>query len=88
MLDIIRKMKFLKMMKKALKSNKDAPRITPTARTQDAKWYISCYSDRDKLWVETVMKEMGCKEYEIFSTIEDCLKPVQKTSSETANKII
>lgn len=79
---------FLKMMKKALKGNKDAPRITPTARTQDAKWYISCYSDRDKLWAETVMKEMGCKEYEIFSTIEDCLKPFQKSSAATDSKVI
>jgi len=34
------------------------------------------------------MKELGCKEYEIFSTIEDCLKPFQKTSTETAKKVI
>ena len=76
------------MMRKALKGNEDALGIAPTDRTQDAKWYISCYSDRDKLWAETVMKEMGCKEYEIFSTIEDCLKPFQKNSAEMDNIVI
>ena len=79
---------FLQMMRKALKGNEDALGIAPTDRTQDAKWYISCYSDRDKLWAETVMKEMGCKEYEIFSTIEDCLKPFQKNSAEMDNIVI
>lgn len=47
-------------------------------RTEDAKWHISYYSDRDKVWIETVMRELGCKNYELHSGIDDCLKAFRK----------
>ncbi len=32
-------------------------------RKQDATWHISCFSDRDKVQAERVMKRAGCKNF-------------------------
>lgn len=42
-------------------------------RTEDAEWHISCFSDGDVSWAETVMSGLGCKNYTIHRTIDECL---------------
>lgn len=66
---------FMKMIGKKLKKGA-ATEIKP--RTEDAKWHISYYSDRDKTWIETVMKELGCRNFELYSSIDECLVPFKK----------
>ncbi len=41
---------------------------------EDALWHISYYSDEDKIRIEEVMKKLGCTKYELFSSIEECIK--------------
>lgn len=66
---------FMKMLgKKAGKINS----VEANPRTQDAKWHISYYSEKDKQWAEIVMKELGCDNYELYSSIDDCLKLFKK----------
>lgn len=65
---------FGKVKKEELK--KEAAKIEP--RTEDAKWHISYYSDRDKLWIENVMRELGCRNFELYSSIDECLLPFKK----------
>ncbi len=43
-------------------------------RLEDAKWHISCYSTKDKQWVDLVMRELGCKNYFTYETIDECIK--------------
>ena len=43
-------------------------------RSEDAMWHISCYSDKDRIWAEQVMKWLGCKNYRLYDTIDECLK--------------
>lgn len=45
----------------------------PTQRSEDAKWHISCHSDKDKIWVEAVMKEFRCVNYFTYKTIDECI---------------
>ena len=42
-------------------------------RTEDAEWHISCFSDGDVNWAEKVMSGLGCKNYKIHRTIDECL---------------
>lgn len=39
----------------------------------DARWYISCFSDGDVKWAQEVMEGLGCKNYQLVSTIDECL---------------
>lgn len=43
-------------------------------RKEDAEWHISCFSDADVNWAEKVMSGLGCKNYKIHRTIDECLK--------------
>lgn len=43
-------------------------------RLEDAKWHISCHNTKDKQWVDFVMKELGCKNYVTYETIDECIK--------------
>lgn len=58
-------------------SDKDIEKIsTKTAlRVDDAIWHISYYSDRDRQWAETLMKELECKKIKLYPTIDECLAP-------------
>lgn len=38
------------------------------------KWHISYYSKDDKKRIEEVMKEICCEDYELYGSIDDCLK--------------
>ncbi len=50
----------------------------PCSRTKDAEWYISCFSEKDKLWTEHVMSELGCQRYKLYPTIGECLAEMEK----------
>ena len=43
-------------------------------RTKDARWHISYHSDKDKKQIKDVMQRCGCKEYELYPSIEDCIE--------------
>jgi len=70
---------FYKMISKDGKklAEEAPPQIPP--RTEDAAWHISYHSDRDKQWMEALMKELGCQNVTLYPTIDECLKPF-KTS--------
>lgn len=42
--------------------------------TRDAVWHISYFTEEDKKRIEKVMHEIGCKNYELYPSIEECLK--------------
>jgi hypothetical protein len=70
--------KFMKLFGRGSEGQfkKETTKIKP--RTEDAQWHISFYSDRDKKWIEIVMRELGCRNFELYSSIDDCLAPFKK----------
>lgn len=42
-------------------------------RLENAKWHISCYSTKDKQWVDLVMKEFDFDNYVTYKTIDECI---------------
>lgn len=65
------KKEFLKMLGKPTKKELDSVKVAP--RTEDAKWHISYYGDTDKKWKEIVMKELGCTNYQLYPSIDECI---------------
>lgn len=55
--------------------NRLAQEIVP--RIDGATWHISFHSDEDKQWIETLLKELGCKEFKLYSSIDECLIPFE-----------
>lgn len=43
-------------------------------RSVDAMWHISCFSQRDVEWVQKIMPGLGCNNFEVLRTVDDCLK--------------
>ncbi len=62
---------FLKMLGKPTKTELDSVKVAP--RTEDAKWHISYFGDTDKEWKEIVMKELGCSNYQLYPSIDECI---------------
>ena len=46
----------------------------PERRTEDALWHLSYFKDDDRQCKEEMLKRIGCKNYELFPSIDDCLK--------------
>lgn len=76
--------KFTKMMRKlAKKGGEDfsigsdadiaSGRLVSDARTEDARWHISYYSPADKKRAEQLMEKLGCKNYELFGSIDEAI---------------
>lgn len=67
---------FHKLIQKALNSDNQDQTVSSVSmpRTEDAMWHITCYSDKDRLWAEAVMKELGCTKYKLYNTIDECLE--------------
>lgn len=40
----------------------------------DVCWYISCFSEGDRKWAREVMEGLGCENYRLVSTIDECLR--------------
>lgn len=72
---------FYKMLQRALKGRHQdkVPASVSIPRSEDAMWHISCYSEKDRLWAETVMKKLGCTRYELFSTIDECIEALKES---------
>ena len=43
-------------------------------RTEDAMWHLSYHEDSDKTRKEIILRELGCKRYELLPTIDACLE--------------
>lgn len=43
-------------------------------RTQDAQWHISYHTSEDKTRIEEVMRQLGCTNYQLFPSIEECIE--------------
>lgn len=56
------------------KKKKKAEYIEVKPREADAKWHISYYGDKDKVWKETVMTEFKCTNYELVGSIDECIE--------------
>ena len=48
--------------------------VSPVMRNTNARWHISYYSEKDKKWIDTVMKQLGCADYTLYPTIEECIE--------------
>ena len=66
---------FYKMIGKAMPPKGEA--IQPQTRIADAKWHVAFYGERDRTWKEYVMKELGCTNFELYSSIDECLNSLQ-----------
>lgn len=64
---------FFKLVGKTSKKDQDRSAKKTFPRIDDVTWHISYYSDRDKQWIETLLKELGCKKAELYPTIDECL---------------
>ena len=42
-------------------------------RTADAKWHISCRSEESKIRMDEAMKKIGCKNYTLYRSIDECI---------------
>lgn len=51
-----------------------------TADKEQAVWYISYYSDSDKKKIIEVMQKSGVTKYQLFSSIDDCIKDFREVS--------
>ena len=71
---LIEKLFFKKIGIKAENSKSQSSNAYINNRLEDAKWHISCYSNKDKQWVDIVMKELGCKNYVTYKTIDECIE--------------
>ena len=67
---------FLKMIGNPTKTELDSVKVAP--RTEDAKWHISYFGDTDKEWKEIVMKELGCSNYQLYPSIDECISKWKK----------
>lgn len=67
---------FMKVLGKPTKKELDSVKVAP--RTEDAKWHISYYGDMDKKWKEAVMKELGCSNYQLYPSIDECISRWKK----------
>ena len=66
------------MIGKKKRKKKKAVGVEVKPREADAKWHISYYGDKDKEWKETVMTEFKCTNYELFGSIDECIKKFRK----------
>lgn len=62
---------FLRMIGKPSKKEMEEVRVPP--RTEDAHWHISYFGDEDKKWKEIVMKELGCNNFTLYPSIDECI---------------
>ena len=44
-----------------------------------AKWHISYFSDADKKRIEAVLSGLGCKDYTLYDSIDECIKGYKKS---------
>ena len=47
----------------------------------DVCWYISCFSEGDRKWAREVIEGLGCKNYQLVPTIDECLQILSDKSS-------
>ena len=61
-----------------LKNTQKANHISQkSTRKTDAEWHISYYNDRDRIWIEKAMEELGSTNYKLYNSIEKCLENMQ-----------
>ena len=49
--------------------------------TEDARWHISYFSEDDKRRIESVMCKLGCTDYELFFSIDQCIERFKVNAS-------
>lgn len=66
---------FYKMIgkKSGLGQSKSVPESTP--RTVDAQWHVSYFSPADKQWIEELLNKLGCRDFKLYPSIDECLIP-------------
>lgn len=63
---------FAKILGKPAKKEMEEVKVEP--RTEDARWHISYFGEKDRVWKDAVMKELGCKNYKLYPSIEECIE--------------
>jgi len=46
----------------------------PAPRAEDAMWHVSYFKEQDRQWKEAALKELGCRNFRLYPTIDECLK--------------
>ncbi len=64
---------FFRMIRKGHKKKENIESVVVKPRMKDAMWHISYYSEQDKIWSEKLMTELGCKNFRLYSSIEQCM---------------
>lgn len=55
------------------------PKLKHVGKCQtDARWHISYYNEDDKNRIEQVMRQIGCTNYELFGTIDECIEKFKR----------
>lgn len=64
---------FFRIMNKHMAEGDETLEAKP--RTEDAKWHVAYYDKdlNDKRRKETALNELGCKNFELYSSIDDCI---------------
>ena len=60
------------MLGKPTKKELEEVKVEP--RTEDARWHISYFGEKGRVWKDVVMKELGCKNYKLYPSIEECIE--------------
>ena len=73
----------MKRFKKRIKHKKfnRLQEADPPIRTEDAVWYITYHTEKDRLWIEHIMNELEYKNYILYPSIDECLKPFLNKST-------
>lgn len=67
---------FFRMLQKKQKPDRgDQQSPANPERTEDARWHITCFKDKDRQWIEGIMKIWECENYVLYPSIDECLKP-------------
>ncbi len=64
---------FYKLIKKDMLTDEvEDMKISP--RAENATWHISYFSDEDKTNIEKTLNQIGCEDYCLYPSIDECLK--------------
>lgn len=66
---------FIKQFDQAKYKYSDKKEQEIVTRKVDATWHITYHSENDKKWAKALLKELGCKKFQLYPTIDECLFP-------------
>ncbi len=68
--------KFYKTLKLKNEKHRDKGLSLVCQRQEGATWHLCCFTKKDKQRIATFMNEIGCKNYKLYSSIDECIKSI------------